>query len=110
MGGKLNMKEGVFPQMKECAAAIFRHVTSKLNPMNISYCFELFGVDFMVDESGKVYLIEINTSPALFRKGKHLKVSTVQCLGRIMTSLPPVNSGFQHTCSSSRVGHAASDD
>ncbi len=28
-------------------------------------CFELMGVDFMIDDNFKPYLIEINTNPAL---------------------------------------------
>lgn len=29
-------------------------------------CFELFGLDIMLDEDLKPYLIEINTNPAIF--------------------------------------------
>ena len=36
------------------------------------HCFELFGLDFMLDEVGSPVLIEVNTSPALFRHGRCL--------------------------------------
>lgn len=28
-------------------------------------CFEIFGLDYMIDENFKVWLIEVNTNPAL---------------------------------------------
>jgi hypothetical protein len=68
------MQKGVVPQMKACLACVFGHVITKLNPSSINYCFELFGIDFMLDDQGQAYLIEINTSPALFRKGAYLQV------------------------------------
>ncbi|KXZ48029.1 TTL4 protein [Gonium pectorale] len=45
---------------------------SLLNPCGRRYCFELLGLDFMLDEEGRLYLIEVNTSPALFRAGAYL--------------------------------------
>lgn len=68
------MKGKVFPQLVDCLATLFDHVIPKMNPMRLEYCFELFGIDFMLDEAGRAYLIEVNTSPALFRKGKYLQV------------------------------------
>lgn len=37
----------------------------KLNPARRENCFELFGLDFMIDQNFKVWLIEENTNPAL---------------------------------------------
>ena len=37
----------------------------KLNPGRRENCFELFGMDFMIDQNFKVWLIEENTNPAL---------------------------------------------
>lgn len=40
-------------------------VRRKINVNGRQNCFELFGYDFMVDESYKVWLIEVNTNPAI---------------------------------------------
>jgi hypothetical protein len=37
----------------------------KININGRKECFELFGYDFMIDEAYKVWLIEINTNPAI---------------------------------------------
>jgi tubulin monoglycylase TTLL3/8 len=37
----------------------------KLDPHRRQHSFEIFGYDFMIDESLKVYLIEANTNPCL---------------------------------------------
>ena len=38
---------------------------AKLNADNTQYSFEILGYDFMMDASGKVWLIEVNTNPCL---------------------------------------------
>lgn len=38
---------------------------TKIDPKRREYCFEVFGMDFMIDELFKVWLIEINTNPCL---------------------------------------------
>lgn len=37
----------------------------RLNPNRKDYCFELFGLDFLVDASFRPLLIEVNTNPCL---------------------------------------------
>jgi len=51
---------------------VFTAVLERLNPRRLDYAFELFGFDFMLDSQFQLKLIEINTSPALFRHGTHL--------------------------------------
>lgn len=36
-----------------------------MNTKNKMFGYELFGLDFMIDESFKVWLIEVNTNPCL---------------------------------------------
>lgn len=38
---------------------------TKLHNIQQSFCFEIFGMDFMIDDKGKVWLIEINKNPCL---------------------------------------------
>lgn len=37
----------------------------KLNEHNRKFTFEIFGYDFMIDETGHPWLIEVNTNPCL---------------------------------------------
>ena len=87
------MQDGVVPQLKACLTAVFGHVISKMNPSGINYCFELFGIDFMLDEQGQAYLIEMNTSPALFRKGAYLQV----CPCCLLIILSPADASHNRT-------------
>jgi len=73
VNGAVDMEKGVVPQLQACLTSVFEHAIGKMNPMRLEYCFELFGIDFMLDEAGRAYLIEMNTSPALFRKGRYLQ-------------------------------------
>lgn len=40
-------------------------VYCKIEPYKKNYNFEIFGLDFMIDEKFNPYLIEINTNPCL---------------------------------------------
>jgi len=42
-----------------------RAVSGKLDPLKRENCFELFGLDMMIDENFKVWLIEANSNPCL---------------------------------------------
>ena len=51
--------------MKEIAYMTFSSVKRKLNPNGWKNCFELFGLDFIIDEELKIWLIEVNENPSL---------------------------------------------
>lgn len=51
--------------MKDIAGDIVRSVEHVLNPNNRQYCFELFGLDFMIDSRFRPLLIEANSNPCL---------------------------------------------
>lgn len=55
----------IFPQIKKLTADCFRSVWGKIDPYKRVNTFEVYGLDFMLDEQFKVYLIEVNTNPAL---------------------------------------------
>lgn len=62
-------KEDIFGQMNSICGVLYLILASAMkdDPENVvydkdecRYAFEVFGVDFMIDESGRVYLIEVN--------------------------------------------------
>ena len=44
---------------------VFSSVKKKINLNNRKFCFELFGLDYIIDEELKVWLIEVNENPCL---------------------------------------------
>ena len=55
----------LIPKMKEIASTAMKSTWIALNRENRDKNFELFGLDFMVDEDFKPWLIEVNTNPCL---------------------------------------------
>ena len=61
----VNFERDIVPQMNKMTTDIFRSCYSKLDPKRRINTFEVFGLDFMLDDEFKVYLIEVNTNPCL---------------------------------------------
>jgi hypothetical protein len=59
--------------MKEMVLASLSSVKSKMDPMTRQHCFEIFGYDFMIDNSYNSWLIEVNTNPCLDESSALLK-------------------------------------
>lgn len=51
--------------MRTLVADSFKAVYGKVDPYRRIHSFEIYGFDFMIDDSFKVYLIECNTNPCL---------------------------------------------
>ena len=51
--------------MNKLTTDVFRAVHGKLDPKRRLNTFEVFGLDFMIDDEFKLYLIEVNTNPCL---------------------------------------------
>lgn len=51
--------------MKRIAQLAVRATYHKIDPEPKDYCFELFGLDFILDANFRPWLIEINTNPCL---------------------------------------------
>ena len=60
-----NFRETIIPKFKTIIELSVKATKSIINKCKKSYCFEIFGYDFMMDEDKNVYLIEINTNPGL---------------------------------------------
>ncbi len=60
-----------FDQMKDILTTVSQGFAPYVSPYEESQCaFETFGVDFMVDQKEKMYLIEINFNPIFKTKSK----------------------------------------
>lgn len=46
-------------QIQEIVQHLFGMAAPRINPRRLQYCFELLGLDFMVDANGQAYLIEV---------------------------------------------------
>jgi hypothetical protein len=74
-GRVLSVDEDVWPAMRSVVSHVFccaLHQHFSPSPPG-SAMFELYGLDFMVDDRGKSFLIEVNSGPALCRHGHVLQ-------------------------------------
>jgi Tubulin-tyrosine ligase family len=55
-GESINVERDLLPQMRDAASHVFSATLPSLNIQCLSGCFELFGLDFMVNEHGKVWV------------------------------------------------------
>ncbi|EAR87036.2 tubulin-tyrosine ligase family protein (macronuclear) [Tetrahymena thermophila SB210] len=62
---KINFMQMIIPQMKSYALDCVRSIFTKIDPNRRQFSFELFGLDFMIDDDLKVWLIEVNANPCL---------------------------------------------
>jgi len=51
--------------MNKLTVDVFRACHGKLDPKRRLSCMEVFGLDFMIDDEFKPYIIEVNTNPCL---------------------------------------------
>jgi tubulin polyglutamylase TTLL1 len=65
LGRNLDIHNALIPKMKEIAGLTVKSTWLGLNKESRDKNFELFGLDFMVDEDFKPWLIEVNTNPCL---------------------------------------------
>jgi len=67
--------------MKEKISISLQSVRDKLDKNSRSFCFELFGYDFIVDKDVNLFLIEVNTNPCLEESSQLLKMLLPRCIG-----------------------------
>ena len=51
--------------MKALTTKLLEATYAKLNPNKEDFCFQIFGLDFILDENFKLWLIEVNANPSL---------------------------------------------
>lgn len=55
----------VYPRMMELATDAIRSTHLAIDAHHREFSFEIFGLDFMIDEKFQTWLIEVNTNPCL---------------------------------------------
>jgi Tubulin-tyrosine ligase family len=70
-------------QIKSTIKTCFNATVDILNPLDRKHCFEMFGFDFMVDESYKVWLLECNSGPSLNESNEFLSSLIKRALGNL---------------------------
>jgi hypothetical protein len=73
--------------MKDIAIDCYLSAKGTLNPCKRRNTFELFGFDFMIDETFRVWLLEVNTNPyiGIHNKGmKHIVPALFEDLFKIV--------------------------
>lgn len=68
-------------QIKATIRTCFDATADILNPFDRKYCYEMYGFDFMVDESYKVWLLECNSGPSLSESNEFLSSLIKRALG-----------------------------
>lgn len=68
----INMESKIVPQMKKIASDSIKATYRQLDKYKKLHTFEVFGYDFMVDDTQIVKLIEVNTNPCLELSSNYL--------------------------------------
>ncbi|EAS04250.2 tubulin-tyrosine ligase family protein (macronuclear) [Tetrahymena thermophila SB210] len=62
---KINFQTVIYPRMRQLALDCIKSTFLKMDPQRREITFEVFGLDYMIDEEFKTWLIEVNTNPCL---------------------------------------------
>ena len=62
---KLDFVKDIIPKFKKIALKSIQSVFKGLNPSKRQHMFEIFGLDYILDDKLKPYLLEMNTNPCL---------------------------------------------
>ncbi|KAK0748918.1 tubulin-tyrosine ligase family-domain-containing protein [Schizothecium vesticola] len=94
-------KEAVFGQICGVVAEVFRGAANTMGDrfVTLDKCFELFAVDFMMDEDGVAWLLEVNETPAFYESPVAGPIAV-----RLMESVVEVAMGHMNGDRESRKG------
>ena len=70
---KISVRNDIVEEMKKLVTLTFLSSRDHFSTQNKSSSFEIFGFDFIIDESFKTWLIEVNTNPCLEESSPLLK-------------------------------------
>ncbi|CAD8093905.1 unnamed protein product [Paramecium primaurelia] len=62
---KKDFRKDILGKIKTISYTAFQTVKHKINKQKRKNCFEIFGMDFIIDEQYTPWLIEVNTNPSL---------------------------------------------
>ena len=81
--------------MKEIAKTVVKSIYNKLDPNHCRYGFELFGLDFIIDNEFRPWLIEVNTNPCLQVPAPNLERLISQMLQNVFRiAIDPIYAPF----------------
>lgn len=66
-------RKDTFPAIKDTVRLVSLIAKERINKLNKKRAFEVFGFDFMLDDSFKAWLIEVNSNPSITTPGTLLK-------------------------------------
>ena len=67
--------------MKGIVKMSMQSIRKKLNADDRTFCFEIYGYDFIIDEDFKTWLIEVNTNPCLDESSALLRMLLPRMIG-----------------------------
>lgn len=59
--------------MKKAIKFTYEATSGSLNPKHLKNCFQVFGYDFMLDATGRLWLLEVNCNPCLEESSELLR-------------------------------------
>ena len=74
LSDKIKWSKNLYPAIIKLIKLSFESVKQMINSNKRENCFELFGFDFMIDDCGGVWLLEVNTNPCLALSSPLLEV------------------------------------
>lgn len=81
----LGDKQAVDCQVRDIARLVYHAARRKLNPDKLSHCFELFGLDIIIDTNMKCWLLEVNSNPSLEAANREVSAIKHRLVGRLVS-------------------------
>jgi hypothetical protein len=85
-GAPLDFENTIWPQIVEYVKLSTMSCAHLINPNDRKHCFEVYGYDFMIDTSNKVWLIEINSNPSFSESNNTVKTIIERMLGKCLSN------------------------